>query len=353
MKKINVLQLITGLGMGGAEKVVLELSRNISKNDFNTFVVSMSKRDELLDEFEENKINTTILNRANSLIDMFMIVKTINKFLKENDIQIIHAHMAHSIIIASILKLLNPSIKIVFTSHTLNIGSKFRELIVFLLKPLRDIDIIFSKDLLKYFYKSKYSIIPNGVKIDRYNLSLEKNDKFTFIAIGRLENVKNHKFLIQLANNLKNSYDFEIQIIGDGYLKEELNNLIEIHNLQSQVKLLGLRNDIPELLNKSHCLLMPSLWEGLPMVILEAGASSLPIISTPVGSIPSIINENNGYLASFEDFEKSIIKVLEDYSLAKEKGLNLFKDVSNEYSISSIVNEHENLYKSLLNDIKN
>ena len=54
-------------------------------------------------------------------------------------------------------------------------------------------------------------------------------------------------------------------------------------DLKDYIKLLGLRNDIPNLLNKSHCLLMPSLWEGLPIVILEAGASRLPVISTPVG----------------------------------------------------------------------
>ena len=346
-KKINILQLITGLGMGGAEKVVLDLAKYTDKKKFNTYVLAMSKRDELLQEFLDNNINTTILKKSNSLSDFMSIVKYINNFVKENNIQIIHAHMTHSIIIASMVKIFNPSLKIVYTSHSLNIGSKLREFIIWSLKPLRDVDIVFSKDILKYFYKQNYKVIPNGIKIDKYNLELEKNAKFTFIAVGRLETVKNHKFLIEIANNLKDKYDFEIQIVGEGYLKEELNSLINKYDLKDTVKLLGLRNDIPVLLNKSHCLLMPSLWEGLPIVILEAGASSLPVISTPVGSISSLLNDKNAYLTTLDNFENNMIEVLTNYSDAKKKGSNLFNDIKKKYSIESVIKEHEKIYKEL------
>jgi len=348
MKKINILQLITGLGMGGAEKVVLDLAKYINKDEFNTYVLAMSKRDELLKEFLDNNINTTLLRKSNSFRDFIDIIKYVNKFVKENNIQIIHAHMTHSIIIASIVKIFNPSLKIVYTSHSLNIGSKLREIVIWSLKNLRDIDIVFSEDILKFFYKKNHKVIPNGIKIDNYNLKLEKNKRFTFIAVGRLETVKNHKYLIEIAKNLKNNYDFEINIVGDGYLKDELKSLIFKYNLENYVKLLGLRNDIPKLLNKSHCLVMPSLWEGLPIVILEAGASRLPVISTPVGSIPSLLNDTNAYLIDLKDFENKMIEVLENYDEAKLKGLNLFKNICNTYSIHNVVEEHEKIYKELV-----
>lgn len=347
MKKINILQLITGLGMGGAEKVVLDLAKYISNEEFNTIVVGMSKRDELYQEFLNNKIDTILLNKSNSLKDIFYIINTINKLIKEKEIQIIHAHMTHSIIVASILKVLNPSLKIIFTSHNLNIGSKLREYLVWILKPLRNIDIVFSKDILKYFYKKDYKIIPNGIKIDKYNLNLSKNEKFTFIAIGRLETVKNHKFLIEIANELKDEFDFEIQIVGHGYLEEELENLIQKYNLNEYVKLLGLRNDIPKLLNQSHCLLMPSLWEGLPIVILEAGASNLPIIATPVGSIPSLLNDENAYLVELNEFKNIMIEVLNNYENAKLKGKKLFENIKVKYSIEAVIEAHEKIYKEL------
>lgn len=348
MKKISILQLITGLGMGGAEKVVLDLSKYLDENMFKTYVISMSKKNELLAQFIDNKIETKVLNKTNNLIDLFSIVKEINTFVKINDIQVIHAHMTHSIIIASFVKILNPSIKILFTSHSLNLGSKLRELIVWALKPFRNADIIFSKDILKYFYKNNHYIIPNGIKIDKYKLKNNKNNKFTFIAIGRLETVKNHKFLIERVNRLSTKYDFELNIVGDGYLKNELENTIKRYKLENRVKLLGVRYDIPILLNQAHCLLMPSLWEGLPIVILEAGAASLPIISTPVGSIPSLLNVNNSYLADFDNFENKMIEVLENYNDAIDKGNILFKNIEDTYSIDKIVNEHEKLYKELL-----
>lgn len=348
MKKINVLQLITGLGMGGAEKVVLDLAKYTSKKDFNTFVVSLSKRDELLKEFLDNKINTTILNKTNSIKDIFLLIYELNSFIKNKKIQIIHAHMTHSIIIASLLKILNPSLKIVYTSHNLFIGSKLREFIIWSLKPFRNKDILFSKDILKYFYKSNFKIIPNGIKINKYNLDLPKNKQFTFISIGRLETVKNHKFLIELAKDLKDKYEFKIQIVGQGYLKKELEELIKKYKVENHVELLGLRNDISELLNKAHCFLMPSLWEGLPIVILEAGASSLPIVSTPVGSIPSLLNKDNAYLVELNNFKNEIIHILENQELAKEKGKKLLEKINKTYSIEHIIYEHEKIYKELL-----
>ena len=345
MQKINVLQLVTGLGMGGAEKVVLDLAKYTSKDKFNTFVVAMSKREELLEEFLLSGINTTMLKKSNSLTDLIDIIRAVNKFIKTNNIQIIHAHMTHSIIVASIIKVLNPSIKIVYTSHNLNIGSKVREMIIWSLKVFRNLNIVFSKDILKFFYKKNYKIIPNGIKVDKYSLNLEKNKKFTFIAVGRLETVKNHIFLIEIANELKNKYDFEIQIVGNGYLKEELENLIQKYNLENYVKLLGLRNDIPQLLGQSHCLLMPSLWEGLPIVILEAGASSLPVVSTPVGSVPSLLNGENAYLVELDGFKNKMIEVLEDRENATLKGKKLFEEINLKYSIEAIVEAHEKIYQ--------
>lgn len=348
MKKINVLQLVTGLAMGGAEKVVFDLAKYTNRNAFNTFVLALSKNDERLEEFKNNNINTTILRKSKGLKDFIQIIKAVNSFIKKNKIDIIHAHMTHSVIIASFIKIINPSIKIVYTSHNLNIGSRLRELIVWSLKSFRDIDIIFSKDILKYFYKKNYQIIPNGIKVEDYDLDLIKYKKFTFIAVGRIEDVKNHKFLIEIAKILKNKFDFEIQIVGEGSSKDELKRLIEQYELNDTVKLLGLRNDIPQLLNKSHCLLMPSLWEGLPIVILEAGASRLPVISTPVGSITSLLNDNNAYVTGLDKFQENMINVMTNYEEAEKKGLNLFKNVNEYYSIEAVVQAHEIIYKGLV-----
>ena len=348
MKKINTLQLITGLGMGGAEKVVLDLSKFICKDRYNNHVVSLSSRNELYNEFVESGINPIVLNKSKSIYGFLSIIFILNKFVRDNNIQLIHAHMVHALIVATVLKIFKPSLKIVYTSHNINIGSILREAFVWALKPFRNIDIVFSNHLNGFFYKSNCVIIPNGVEIDKYNLDYKKNKRFTFISVGRLETVKNHKLLIEIARDLRSDFDFEINIVGHGYLFTELDKLIESYELKDCVKLLGLRNDISTLLNKSHCFVMPSLWEGFPISILEAGASGLPVISTSVGSIPSLLNESNSYLCELDEFEEKMIDVLTNYNFAKEKSAILFEDIVKNHSIESVLNRHEEIYKTLV-----
>jgi len=347
MKKINILQLVTGLTVGGAENVVLSLARYTSKEKFNTYVLALSKKDELLSEFIKHDINTTILRKSNSFVDFISMFKSLNSFIKKNNIQLVHAHMFHSLLLVSLVKVLNPSLKIVYTSHTLIKGFKLNQIITFLIKPFRNIDIIFSKDIFRFFNKNEYKIIPNGVKLEQYQVSYPKYDTFTFIAIGRLTEAKNHKFLIEFAQSLKEKYDFEIHIVGEGELRGELESMIEASNLQKEIKLLGLCSDIPKRLKQSHALLMPSLWEGLPLVILEAGASHLPIISTPVGSIPSLLTNDNAYVCELNEFAVVAEEVLEESSKSDMKAEKLFKKISSFYSIDKIVKAHEEIYTSI------
>ncbi len=348
MKKINILQLITGLGVGGAEKVVLELVKNSNNDTFNHHVIGLSKSAALNFKFKEAGIETIILNKDKSLSDFLDMISYVNSFVKENKIDIIHAHMTHAMFVAAAVKLVNPHIKIVFTSHNVNVGSKLREFIIFLLKPFRNADIVFSRDQLDPKYISNYFVIPNGIDLGAYKQNIEKFNKFTFLAVGSLGEQKNHMHLIKCARSLKSNYEFQILIAGDGPLRDELEKQIELYVLQDHVKLLGLRSDIPELLNKAHCFVMPSLWEGMPIAILEAGASNLPVISTPVGTIPSLIDDTNGYLPVEDDFCKVMEYVVNNYEEATIKATVLYQKAIEEYSIKNVVNEHEKLYSSLL-----
>lgn len=131
MKKINILQLVTGLGMGGAEKVVYDLAFNSDKSKFNTYVIALSKRVERVQEFIDAKIDTTVLHKDNTLSNLFSMI---NLFIKEKEIDVIHAHMSHPMIIATILKILNPKVRIVTTSHNIDIESKVREIFLYIFK---------------------------------------------------------------------------------------------------------------------------------------------------------------------------------------------------------------------------
>lgn len=346
--KQNILQLVTGLGVGGAERVVLDLSIGLDKSKYENFVLSLSKKNEMLDIFKENNIKITTLNKNNSLKDFISMIFEIKDFVKKHNINLIHAHMTHSMILASCMKIFYPKLKIVFTSHNTTFGSKIRNVLIYLLKPIRNIDILFSIEQRTSIYKSIYKVIPNGINTKPYQIKLEKFPKFTFLSVGRLDEAKNHLHLIECAKELVDkNLDFEILIAGEGNLRTQIEEKISKYKLNDKVKLLGIRRDIKELMSQSHVFVMPSLWEGLPIVLLEAGASDLPCISTPVGTIPSLLNETNAYLCNNKDFSNTMEKVYKDYEQAKEKSKELHKKVLNNYSIESIVNNHQIIYDNL------
>lgn len=347
--KSNILQLVTGLGVGGAERVVLDLSIGLDKSKYNNYVLSLSKKNEMLDIFKENDINVTSLNKNNSLKDFISMIFETKNFVKTHKINLIHAHMTHAMILAVIVKIFFPKLKIVFTSHNTTFGSKIRNILIYILKPFRNIDILFSEEQRTSIYKNQYKVIPNGINTKPYQIKLNKFEKFTFLSVGRLDEAKNHLHLVECVKDLADkNLDFEVLIAGEGSLRNQIEEKISKYNLQKKVKLLGIRKDIKELMSQSHVFVMPSLWEGLPIVLLEAGASSLPCISTPVGTIPSLLNESNAYVTDNNSFSNTMEYVYNNYNQAIKKSEKLHEKVLNNYSIESIVINHELIYDEFL-----
>jgi len=219
-----------------------------------------------------------------------------------------------------------------------------------MLKPFRNADILFSKRMQRSCYRSDALIIPNGIDTNEYNCTVPKNKKFTFITIGRIEHVKNHKQIIDFARELKNKFEFEIYIVGEGQLKLELIAYVKEREVGEIVKFLGFRRDIGKLCSQSHVFILPSLWEGLPISVLEAGACRLPVISTPVGSIPEILSEDFGYLSDLPSFAQTMFYVYEHYQEASVKGNALGNLIREKYDLKIVANKHIELYNQLSNN---
>jgi glycosyltransferase involved in cell wall biosynthesis len=345
---MNILHIVTGLGLGGAERVVLDLAAQAQKRNHLVQALYLSKRDELLPKFESLGIQARLWDFSNPRLFLRNIMHIIS-FINHYQIQIVHLHLAHPVLLSPFIFLFTKA-KIVFTAHSFNIGGGFRELYVWLFKPFRHHDILFSKNQYKYFYKKNFSIIVNGIDVEHYHITVPKSDVFTFISVGRLMKVKNQLYLIEMMDKMIHIYNKNCRLLiaGEGELRDEINKKIELLNLQNYVALLGVRNDINVLMAQSHCFLLPSLWEGFPIVLLEAGASQLPIIATNVGSIASLLNNENAYIGALEDFETNMLSVMDDYEKAFHKAGVLYQIIRDSYSIEGIADRHLELYRSLL-----
>lgn len=352
MSKIGLLQLTSSFGLGGAEKFLLDLTNNLDKEIFDIHILTITEHNDLYPEYLKTGVKISKINyfkNANKLNKLKQFINNLSDYIKKNDIDIIHSHMYVAMFASALVKKINTNIKVVATPHTINIGPPHIQAAIAATKHLRDQDIIFSNHMKSFWLKKDSKVIPNGIDTQRFfKKDCKRYTPFTFVYVARLDSMKNHHFLIELALKLKRKYNFQMLFVGNGPLYPDLKKKIEEYDLKKHCKLLGERDDIPDILNRSHCFVMPSKWEGMPLSILEAGACELPVIATPVGSIPAIIDVNTGYLSNQNKFEDTMIEVMENYDQAMIKGKNLSKRVQHLFNIKRVTKEHEKLYINLL-----
>jgi len=353
MRKIRVLQLITGLPIGGAEKVLLDLCSTLDQSKIKIFVIGLNDEDNLKKDFESKGISVEMLNMKKTPANLIKVYKILAQFVQEHEIDVIHAHMFHPLVFAYLLKMKKQKLKIVFTSHSENIGGKFREFFTNILKNYRDADIVFSKDMINKMYKKDTIIIANGVNVAAFAEALEKKPIFTFLSVGVLRPGKNQSFLASCAKYLKDSgYDFQIDIVGagdaSGDTSEEIKEEIRKNGVEDKINMLGARRDVPQLLQGAHCFVLPSHFEGLPIVLLEAGAATLPILSTPVGAIPNIINNSTGYIEDLDHFAERMEYILTHYEEARSRAECFYEKVNDKFSIEHMARSHEEIYQKLI-----
>lgn len=144
----------------------------------------------------------------------------------------------------------------------------------------------------KRIKKNRIQYLNNAIDIDKFNNNYNSSNinyiksqlnicKDTIVIghIGRFYEQKNHKFIIKLANKMKQEgYKFKILLVGEGPLLDEIKNEVEKLSLNKYVEFLGVRSDIAELMQLFDVFLFPSFFEGLPVVLVEAQASGLPCI---------------------------------------------------------------------------
>jgi glycosyltransferase involved in cell wall biosynthesis len=344
--KINLLHLITGLGCGGAEKMVYQLCKYSDKTQFNISVVSIDDTDYFFSKLKKLQIKVSKLGLKKNPITFLNGILSLNKFIRKYKIQIIHAHLFHAMMMSCVMKLLNPKLKIIWTGHNSRMISLWRSLIAFLTRRIRTHDIHLQTHLQAWYNAICSSTIPNGIEFPKIIENNQKFKEFTFISVGSLEEQKNHIFLIELFSKIDN---YKLLIVGSGPEEKAIQNRINELGLMDNITLLGHRDDVYRLMQKSHCLLFPSLWEGLPLVVLESAYVKLPIITSSIISMKKLISDDEGYVVPFNEFERAIYSVVNNYADAEEKANRFYKRVKNDFDILACTRNHEHLYRFLLN----
>lgn len=353
LPQLKVVQVITGLGTGGSERLVLDMHATFNRSRFDVRLVSISNELKALEAYGYRDVPITVFDMAANRISRLF---NLRKYMKDVRPDIVHAHMFHALAAVCVACIgLHNRPKIVFTSHR----SRFpyiRSLIIKILISSRDADVIFSYGQHPELNSANIYVIPNGSFISRiaparklWNIGGTVN----FVAVGRIVDVKDPLGLLHsfAKADLPNA---SLSFVGEGSMLEEARALTLSLNLADRVIFHGLRSDIGRILAEADVFVMHSKHEGMPMALLEAAAQAMPVISTPVGAVPSVLGADRGILAEPQSFAAALRRLADDPLSALEMGHRLHRHALDHYSITSTTAAHERLYEMLTccNDIQ-
>ncbi|MDT0686561.1 glycosyltransferase [Autumnicola psychrophila] len=209
--------------------------------------------------------------------------------------------------------------------------------------------------------ENQTSVIRRGIPIKevislsrqslKEGLNIGKEDKIA-MHIGNFSPEKNHLFLLDIFSELKTEQpEVKLVCVGNGVLFEKIKNDIEERGLENTVYLLGFRKDIPELLSEAECFVLASKVEGVPGVILEAAAQSVPSVATNVGGVFEVLKDGEtGFMIDNFDkkqFKESLLSIMNDSHLREEMGKKAYDLVQESFNPVKNALRFESLYKQL------
>jgi glycosyltransferase involved in cell wall biosynthesis len=232
---------------------------------------------------------------------------------------VVHGHMVHANLLARVARLVAPTPRVISTIHNENEGSQWRYVAYRLTNRLAEVTTTVSRTALAESVRrgaapaGSIVLVPNGLDVKRYERDdgirhttregLGLGDRFTWLAVGRLAEAKGYPEMIgAFAAVVREHPEATLLIAGEGRLEADVRARIGAAGIADSVRLLGLRSDVAALMQAADGFLMTSRWEGLPMVLLEAGASGLPIVATDVGGSRDVVIDGvSGHLTPAGD----------------------------------------------------
>ncbi len=367
-RKIRLLQLVNGFSIGGAERKLLELINMLDRNRYDITICSVGISGPLKKEFEATGYDVFLFTKKHKF-DFTQVFK-VAKLMKAREIDIVMTTLFYADIIGALAAKLAGVHHIISWDTVSNPAEsdedKWRHRVAYRLCMGLVDKIVPVSDGVKQFLIEKRGIHPKkietihyGVDLEKYNLVNGKDkraelgfakDDFIVGTVARLSIQKGHTYLIDAAPRIIEKYPkVKFVFVGDGPLRNQLEEKITAMNLTDHFHFLGFREDVTEIVNTFDIFTLPSLFEGLPNVILEAMACSRPIVATAVDGTPEAIIDNEcGLLVppeSPDDLAESLTKLLSDDKLRQKLATNARKRVEDHFSNEQQLRKFNELYE--------
>ncbi len=384
--KIKPLIIIRGLDIGGfhggAERFGIELAKALDPQEYQTSICAFFRHRTESEAFWEQNLKQANIDyffasdwtSEKNLFDYISGIMKLNKRFSKNHFDICHSHFYFGTIAAIYLKVRHPRLSIVNTSHLdLDWGNslffRFRKWIFsYWIFPLFvNIEIGVSKAITVSLSKTPGAMIlhkrprniPNAITIKsiphedgRFNNSMPPSDVYKIGWVGRMSVQKGLVFLLKsMKLILQSNPSAELYLVGEGEQRPSLEAMVNELGITSKVHFLGRIHDVSTIFSKLDLFVLPSLWEGLPTVILESMYYGVPVVATNIpGPSELIQNGYNGWLVppqNPEELARTIILALNDVGLREQTRLKGFETCKH-FAIDRIAAQYEELFNQLV-----
>lgn len=370
--KAKVLHLITRLPVGGAEKVLVDVVRRLDPARYESLVCCIQAKGELAAELEKSGVRVLCLDRMQSKRFDWRAVRDLTRLLRTERVALLHSHLYHANLYGRIAALL-ARVPAVATVHNVYTRSKLHRRLLNRLLAQATARVIAVSDEIRAdliaqdrIDRRKVVVIHNGIDVRRVESTLTHEQARERLGIGenelalgcvaRLEQQKGHRFLLEACAALKQDAALgprlRLLVVGDGRLRGDLETQARALGLASSASFLGTRQDVPDILRALDIYVMPSLWEGLSIAMLEAMAAGLPIVISDVSGAAQALGDNEhgvrvppGDAAALADALRSLAR---DPGRRRALAVSARQRVQERFSIDAMMSQLATVYDDAL-----
>jgi len=357
--------MLASLGVGGAEKQVLALATRMAVRGHVATLVTLLPQ---MSEEWPTSLPVIRLNLNRNPMSLVAALSRARRILRELKPDIVHSHSYHANIIARLVSPFAGKPIVISTIHNVYEGGRLRMLAYRLTDGLCMCTSAVSQAAadrfiwLKAVRAEKCIVIPNAIDLSEFTPdtsrhkvlreALRADDEFVWLAVGRIAAAKDYPNLLRaFARVFKDEFAF-LWIAGQGSekVKVQLRTLASELKINTQIEWLGLRRDLPALLDAADGFVSSSAWEGMPLAIAEAMAMEKPVVATDVGGVAELVGGIES-LAPAGDAKALADAMLALMRKSTEDRLEIGRAARNriqdKFNIETRVGDWEKLYGSL------
>lgn len=353
---MKIMQVIPAFRLAGAEVMCENLCIALKNAGESVIAVSLySEKTAITDRLEKAGVHIEYLNKKPGF-DASIIFKLVKLFKREKP-DVVHTHIYASKygLIAAVLAGIEKKVHTVHSVAQKEQGNLGKKVNSFMYKHFDVVPVALSQEVRKSISdvyglcKDSVPTIFNGIDLSKCitKTNYKENKIFTILHIGRFMQVKNHEILIRaFATFVKKHPCSKLQLLGEGEMFDEMQNLAKMLDVADKVEFLGLQSNVYPFLHKADVFCLPSEYEGVPMTLIEAMGTGLPIIASNVGGIPDMLTNNEDALLikpTSDELNEAMERLYQSDTLREKFGKKVKKKAI-VFSSEEMAKKYERIY---------